>query len=71
VTYGGGSTAERKLVGEQSGRDRAVIEWRVRVGDDPPIHHGSLGAGAGGVRTDDVIGLVKYVREHEAEEQAA
>jgi hypothetical protein len=66
VTYGGGSTAERKLVGEQSGRDRAVIEWRVRVGDDPPIHHGSLGAGAGGVRTD-----VKYVREHEAEEQAA
>jgi quercetin dioxygenase-like cupin family protein len=38
VTYGHGSTAELKLAGEQSGGDWAVVEWRVRAGDDPPIH---------------------------------
>jgi quercetin dioxygenase-like cupin family protein len=38
VTYGHGSTAELKLVGEESGGDWAVVEWRVRAGDDPPIH---------------------------------
>ena len=38
VTYGGGSSAELKLAGEQSGGDWAVVEWRVRAGDDPPIH---------------------------------
>ena len=38
VTYGHGSTAELKLAGEESGRDWAVVEWRVRAGDDPPIH---------------------------------
>ena len=38
VTSGGGSSAELKLAGEQSGGDWAVIEWRVRAGDDPPIH---------------------------------
>jgi quercetin dioxygenase-like cupin family protein len=38
VTYGHGSTAELKIVGEQSGGDWAVVEWRVRAGDDPPIH---------------------------------
>jgi quercetin dioxygenase-like cupin family protein len=37
-TYGSGSTAELKLVGEQSGDDWAVVEWRVRAGDDPPMH---------------------------------
>src|SRR3954451_11547851 len=38
VTYGGGSSAELKLAGEQSGGDWAVIDWRVRAGDDPPMH---------------------------------
>ena len=38
VTYGHGSSAELKLAGEESGGDWAVVEWRVRAGDDPPIH---------------------------------
>jgi quercetin dioxygenase-like cupin family protein len=38
VTYGGGSSAELKLAGDQSGGDWAVIDWRVRAGDDPPMH---------------------------------
>lgn len=38
VTYGGGSSAELKIAGEQSGGDWAVVEWRVRAGDEPPIH---------------------------------
>ena len=33
-----GSSAELKLAGEQSGGDWAVVEWRVRPGDEPPIH---------------------------------
>ena len=31
VTYGGGSSAELKLAGEQSGGDWSVVEWRVRA----------------------------------------
>ena len=38
VTSGGGSSAELKLAGEQSGGDWAVVEWRVRAGDEPPTH---------------------------------
>ena len=38
VTYGGGSSAELKLAGEQSGGDWAVVEWHLRSGDEPPIH---------------------------------
>src|SRR3954463_16507521 len=38
VTHGGGTSAELKLAGEQSGGDWAVVEWRVRAGDEPPIH---------------------------------
>jgi quercetin dioxygenase-like cupin family protein len=38
VTYGSGSSAELKLAGEQDGGDWAVVEWRVRAGDEPPIH---------------------------------
>jgi quercetin dioxygenase-like cupin family protein len=38
VTYGGGSSAELKLVGEQAGDDWAVVELRVRAGAEPPIH---------------------------------
>jgi quercetin dioxygenase-like cupin family protein len=38
VTYGNGSSAELKLAGEQSGGDWAVVEWRVRAGDEPPMH---------------------------------
>lgn len=38
VTYGGGSSAELKLAGERSGGDWAVVELRVRPGDEPPIH---------------------------------
>jgi quercetin dioxygenase-like cupin family protein len=33
-----GSSAELKLAGEQSGSDWAVVEWRLRSGDEPPIH---------------------------------
>ena len=38
VTYGGGSSAELKLAGEQSGSDWAVVEWHVSAGDEPPMH---------------------------------
>jgi quercetin dioxygenase-like cupin family protein len=38
VTSDRGSTAQLKLAGEESGGDWAVVEWRVRAGDDPPIH---------------------------------
>lgn len=38
ATHGGGTSAELKLAGEQSGGDWAVVEWRVRAGDEPPIH---------------------------------
>jgi quercetin dioxygenase-like cupin family protein len=38
VTYGSGSSAELKLAGEQAGGDWAVVEWRLRAGDEPPIH---------------------------------
>jgi quercetin dioxygenase-like cupin family protein len=37
-SYGGGSAAELKIVGEQSGGEWAVVENRVRAGDEPPIH---------------------------------
>ena len=37
-TYGHGSTAEVKLVGEQSGDDWSLVEWHVHAGDDPPMH---------------------------------
>ena len=33
-----GNSAELKLAGEQSGGDRAVVEWRVRAGEEPPVH---------------------------------
>ena len=38
VTSGDGSSAELKLAGEQSGGDWAVVELRVRAGDEPPMH---------------------------------
>jgi quercetin dioxygenase-like cupin family protein len=38
VTYGDGSSAELKLAGEQSGGAWGVVEWRVRAGDEPPMH---------------------------------
>jgi quercetin dioxygenase-like cupin family protein len=38
VEFGHGSTAELKIAGEQSGGDWAVVEWRVRAGDEPPMH---------------------------------
>jgi quercetin dioxygenase-like cupin family protein len=38
VEYGHGSSAELKIAGEQSGGDWAVVEWRVRAGDEPPMH---------------------------------
>ncbi|HEX6459225.1 MAG TPA: cupin domain-containing protein [Thermoleophilaceae bacterium] len=38
VSHDSGSSAELKLAGEQSGGDWAVVEWRVRAGDEPPIH---------------------------------
>jgi quercetin dioxygenase-like cupin family protein len=38
VSHESGSSAELKLAGEQSGGDWAVVEWRLRAGDEPPIH---------------------------------
>src|SRR3954454_20463001 len=38
VTHGSGTSTELKLAGEESGGDWAVVEWRVRAGDEPPIH---------------------------------
>ncbi len=38
VTHGGGSSAELKLEGEQSGGGWAVVESRVRAGEEPPLH---------------------------------
>jgi quercetin dioxygenase-like cupin family protein len=38
VNYGSGSSAELKLAGEQASGDWAVVEWRLRAGDEPPIH---------------------------------
>ena len=38
VTYGSGSTAELKIAGEQSAGGWAVVDWRLRAGDEPPIH---------------------------------
>ncbi len=38
VRYGSASSAELKLAGEQAGGDWAVVEWRLRAGDEPPIH---------------------------------
>ena len=38
VEFGHGSTAELKIAGEQSGGDWAVVEWRIRAGDEPPMH---------------------------------
>src|SRR3982750_36467 len=39
VTYGGGSSAELKLAGEQSGGDWAVVEWRGRAGGETGMPH--------------------------------
>ena len=38
VDYGHGSSAELKMAGEQSRGDWAVVEWRIRAGDEPPMH---------------------------------
>jgi hypothetical protein len=38
VTYSSRSSGELTLAGEQSGGDRAVVEWRVRAGEEPPMH---------------------------------
>jgi quercetin dioxygenase-like cupin family protein len=38
VEYGGGSSAELKIAGEQSGGEFGVVEWEVHAGDEPPIH---------------------------------
>ena len=38
VTHGAGTSAELKLSGEQSGGEWAVVAWRVRASDEPPIH---------------------------------
>ena len=38
ITKPTGSSFELKLEGEQAGGDWAVVEWRLRAGDEPPIH---------------------------------
>jgi quercetin dioxygenase-like cupin family protein len=67
VTYGNGSTAELKLAGEQSGGEWAVVEWRVRAGDEPPVHFHT--------REDETVYLLDgaitaYVGEQEIEVHA-
>jgi quercetin dioxygenase-like cupin family protein len=64
VTYGSGSSAELKLAGEKSGDEWAVVEWRVRAGDEPPVHthtredetlyvlEGAITANVGGEKTE-------------------
>src|SRR4051812_8085457 len=46
VTHGDGTSTELKLAGEQSGGDWAVVEWRGRAGDEPPIHTHTRGGEA-------------------------
>ena len=46
ITYGDGSSAELKVQGEQTGRQRAVVEWHVRAGDEGAIHTHTRGFGA-------------------------
>src|SRR5918996_2497906 len=38
ATKSSGTSIELKLEGEESGGDWAVVEWRLRAGDEPPIH---------------------------------
>ena len=38
MTYGSGSSAGLKLAGEQSPGDFAAVVWRLRAGDEPPLH---------------------------------
>jgi quercetin dioxygenase-like cupin family protein len=68
VTSGHGSSAELKLVGDQSAGDWAVVEWRLHAGDEPPIHthtredetlyvvDGAITAFVGGQRIDVAAG---------------
>src|SRR3954452_11326251 len=67
VTYGGGSSAELKLAGEQSGGDWAVVESRVRAGDEPPLHTHT--------REDETLyvlegAIIAYVGDEEIEVEA-
>jgi quercetin dioxygenase-like cupin family protein len=38
VANGHGSSAELKIAGEQTAAAWAVVDWRIRAGDEPPIH---------------------------------
>lgn len=38
VTYGSGSKAELKIGAEQSHGGWGVVDWRVRAGDEAPMH---------------------------------
>src|SRR4051794_18663614 len=38
VTHGGGTSAELKLAGGQSGGGWAGVEWKGGGGDEPPMH---------------------------------
>jgi len=67
VTHGGGTSTELKLAGEQSGGDWAVVEWRVRAGDEPPVHTHT--------REDEALyvlegAITAYVGEEEIEVEA-
>jgi Cupin domain len=71
VEYGHGSSAELKIAGEQSGGDWAVVEWRVRAGDEPPMHthtredetlyllEGAITAYVGGEKIEVEVGFVR------------
>ncbi|MGI9539863.1 MAG: cupin domain-containing protein [Miltoncostaeaceae bacterium] len=38
VTYGNGSSAELKVTGEQTDGEYAALLYRVKPGDEPPLH---------------------------------
>jgi quercetin dioxygenase-like cupin family protein len=66
-SYGNGSSVELKLFGEQSGEEWAVVENRVRAGDEPPIHTHS--------REDETVyvvegAIIAYVGDQEFEVEA-
>src|SRR5437763_16322523 len=66
-SYGHGSSIELKLFGEQSGKEWAVVESRVRAGDEPPIHTHT--------REDETVYVVEgaitaYVGDQQFEVQA-
>src|SRR3954453_6842286 len=67
VSHGGGSSSELKLAGGPSRGDWAVVDWRVRAGDEPPMHTHT--------REDETLyvlegAIIAYVGDEEIEVEA-